>query len=129
MQPARAVGAFLDRLLHIGGLRRAAEEPAEFDASQIDSRVGLELLHSGLGSDKSVSELAWDFHVFVATAFSAAAIRAAQEAGLSDVFLSGGVFCNAVLSELVYEQLTMAKLNLASMLLILLEMIFMLMTV
>lgn len=78
---------------------------------ELDHRPLCRRLVQGVEGDEPIELLARIFHEVVASMLASAAIKAARDASLSCVVLSGGVFCNARLASLVHQELTRAGLE------------------
>ncbi|MFO0836796.1 MAG: carbamoyltransferase HypF [Phycisphaerales bacterium] len=78
---------------------------------ELDHRPLCRRLVQGIEGGEPIELLARIFHEVVASMLASAAIKAARDASLSCVVLSGGVFCNARLASLVHQELTRAGLE------------------
>jgi hydrogenase maturation protein HypF len=80
------------------------------DGIELDPRPAIRELIEARHAGAPVGELAMRFHLTVAEMYAAAAIRAAEAAGLSRVALSGGCFANGILTERITDVLYNAGL-------------------
>lgn len=78
---------------------------------ELDHRPLCRRLVQGIEGSEPIELLARIFHEAVASMLASSAIKAARDASLSSVVLSGGVFCNARLASLVHQELTRAGLE------------------
>ena len=85
--------------------------PGEDGTLLLDVRPGLRAMLKDLSAGRDVAELARAFHEMVAGLFAEAAARAARQAGLDRVCLTGGCMVNRLLLAGLHARLTRAGLK------------------
>jgi hydrogenase maturation protein HypF len=89
----------------------AARYPYNIDGGRILFAPAIAALCKDIKEKALPSEISARWHNTFAAAVSEAGIRAAKEAGIKDIALSGGVFQNRLLLEKVYRLVTKSGLN------------------